>query len=1005
MRKALAIATFVVAGASAIGAGAVLSFNGSDTLGDFTAELITGQNIAGTQPVTGAPFCHLLNNNVYTAPDGAVDPYSAALNGNLVYLGGGSGTGENNMTKATPSQGLAPMSKFLTNTSCVGNLAYNGNATDAAATQAGGLVVALDGLSILGSTLTVGTGACNGDASDTACSGEPAFGLASNTSFTYPTAGGGTATYTFTAWQDVLKLLYFGIVNASSGLSNSCASPARIALANHWGEVFENASCNAPGGAFGAVNMSPCAQLQHIFRRDDASGTSDIFSSLLGASGPNTTANVVNAEIGVLTVTGGSVTQQYGMGTDSFCNDFQNQSAQFKQWWPGSNPPNLLLGVAFTAFSGGNGTIGSQQPGQNVGVVPNDDQDYDPIRRPCQGGGGSVGNSGTPNPTEQVCGRATFDLMNTTVIPTADGGVTYNCGANDAGVCPGNELCYAPANTGAATASQGAFPSGQCWGGKDLAASQVQVGSNPSCANGGGNGSCPFGEPCLLDDGGAAPTGSDAGSCWGKTTVAQGSLGLLLPMVDSTIEALPSAVTPALNIQYAVTTTPNPTPGQVNKCVSFDVVRAPLIYRYSGTGVPTRTPGLCPNGDIPSGPSCTVPVDGDDDPNCLSITGTSPPLGQCSLGSGPGTANGGGQGTVDAQGCSGYGPDPGKIDIRVYNLYVYRNTGTCTGHNATTGACNAWSGNWVFAVDDSSVAPGATTSRPLFGGGYFKIHTSQDMMVPNAGSYAQGSFSSPLCAQGANTATQIGCPSICTQADMTDQIGCLVAASPCSLGYAGRHAESVSNGINVGGRTGATSGTSALATGMRVLGVPDQVTCIQNFAAAGAGASYYPISRKLYLNSTLGFQNTTTAEQALAQCENTTALINQAVTQNNFVALPTALPDGGATITGGNPFCEDFNEQMLCTQAKGYPYAGNTVTPNVNGCAGFSSFLGNGQQTTCGNGQVEEFEDCDFGTAGFASDGGINYLGDGGATNGVKVLSNGTAIPPNQGCSTICRHQ
>jgi hypothetical protein len=498
MRKTLAIATFVVAGSGAVGVGAALSFSGSDTLDDFTVDMVRNQT----------PFCSFLNGSMYVAPDGAVDPFNGI---DLVYLGGGSGTGENNM--AAGKQGLAPMSMFLTAASCVGNLTYNGNATNAAAAQAGGLVVALDGLSILGSNLTVGTGACNGDTS-TDCNGEPTFGLASNTSFTYTAANGSTATYTFTAWQDVLKLLYFGIVNASSGLSSSCASPARIALANNWGKIFENASCAAPGGVNGAVTLSPCVQLQHIFRLDDASGTSAVFSSLLGASSPNTTSNVVNGEIGVLTVDGGAVAQQYGMGSDSFCNDYQSLPTQFRQWWPGSNPPNGLLGVAFTSFSGGNGVIGSQVGGQNVGVVPNDDQDYDPIRRPCQGGGAAVGNSGTPNPTEQVCGRATFDLTNTTVIPLADGGVTYNCGANDAGVCPGNELCYAPANTGAATASQGGFPSGQCWGSKDLAASQVQVGTAASCANGGGTGSCPFGEPCLLDDGGAP---GDAGaSCWSK---------------------------------------------------------------------------------------------------------------------------------------------------------------------------------------------------------------------------------------------------------------------------------------------------------------------------------------------------------------------------------------------------------------------------------------------------------------------------------------------------------
>jgi hypothetical protein len=211
------MATFVVAGAGAIGAGAALNFNGSDTLGDFTAELITNHNIANTAVITGAPFCQFVNDGgTVFSNDAGSDPFVQAHNGSLVYLGGGSGTGENNM--AAGKQGLAPMSKFLTSASCVGTLTVEGTTTTdgGAATLAHGLVVALDGLSIVGANVTAGQGACNGDASDLACLGEKAFGLAADTSISYPLPGGGTGTYTFLVWQDVLKALYFGTLNATA---------------------------------------------------------------------------------------------------------------------------------------------------------------------------------------------------------------------------------------------------------------------------------------------------------------------------------------------------------------------------------------------------------------------------------------------------------------------------------------------------------------------------------------------------------------------------------------------------------------------------------------------------------------------------------------------------------------------------------------------------------------------------------------------------------------------
>lgn len=1003
MRKALAIATFGVAGAGAIGVGAALSFNGSDTLGDFTAELITTQNIAQTQTITGAPFCQFLDGGTFVAADGAVNPYSAALGGSLVYLGGGSGTGENQM--AAGAQGIAPMSKFLTKSSCAGvkNGVVEPGVTDAsvpdATPLASGIIVAVDGLSIVSASVTGGTTACNGNPADTACTGEKDAGLGFNTTISYTNPDGTAGTYTFLVWQDVLKALYFGTLNPTAPAAVSalgCANPIRVALANNWGKVFENPGCQGSGNALG---IPACTQIQHLFRRDDASGTSDIFSSLLGASGPNTTGNIVISSpvaIGVLTVDGGNTPSQYGMGTDSFCNDFQNQKGAYKAAViPGLNPPNLLTGTALPNAPA--------DAGYNVGLVPNDHQDYDPIRRPCQGNGKSLGSATIPNPAEQVCDRGTFDIANTTVIPI-DGGVTYNCGANDAGVCPGNEICYTPGSTGTPNQSQNGEPSGQCWGSVDLAATQLPAGGGASCGAGGSTGSCPFTEKCLLTDGGVPGSGVP-GFCWSKAN--QGSLGLLLPVPDSTIlETQPDPNFPGINLEYQVTESPNPNPGQINPCgASIVAVKPPFVVKYSATGIASRTNGLCPNGDLsaPAGGFCFVPGDANNSPNCLTLPG-SPAISQVQCvvnGPNPGP-NGGGQGSPDGTSCTGYGPDPGNIDPRVFNLYAYRMTS---------------SGNFVFANDDSR--------RPLFGGAYFRIHTSQDMMIPNTASFLGAGTNPNSCLQGPGSSASVACPIVCAQADMTDQIGCLVQASPCSLGYAGRHSEQFP--ISVGGTTGPTSGTQMAAIGLRSLGIPDQPVCIQSFVGAGTigctggpscapGSPYYPIARKLYFNSLPGYANASVPEQALAQCENTSNLVNQTVLQNFFLPLPNFLADGGLApngnasgnangtlaLAGAQPFCEEFNENMLCAQ---FPFTPGMTIPTT-GCQGtFAAGLGGNVATVCGNGVVDVYEDCDFGTLGVDSSGNVIIPTDGGLVNGQTKLGDGGVIFPGLGCSTICRTQ
>src|SRR5579859_41891 len=304
MKKSLMVATFLVVGGSAVGvsAGNPASFKGSDTLFDFTTAMLS--NCPGTQ--AGTPP--------------------------LAYAGTGSGNGQSAMAANPPTQQIAPMSRFLNNGAC--------SMTGAATTlpHSDGLVVALDGLSIVGSKSTFTHSVCNGSA-NLAC--DPNF--ETNTGAVYdqsitlnnfpgavcsPACGAGqicgkgnvcvSNTYTFTGgWRDVLRILLAGFdhnnnsTGAAGWAARDCLSDVRIALANSYGNFFEN-KCAAQSGE---TATTTCTFMRHIFRRDDFSGTTDTVVSLLNLpaiTNPNTTVTVFPG--GVST----SLLQR--TGSNPFCN-------------------------------------------------------------------------------------------------------------------------------------------------------------------------------------------------------------------------------------------------------------------------------------------------------------------------------------------------------------------------------------------------------------------------------------------------------------------------------------------------------------------------------------------------------------------------------------------------------------------------------------------------------------------------------------------------------------
>jgi hypothetical protein len=178
-----------------------------------------------------------------------------------------------------------------------------------------------------------------------------------------------------------------------------------------------------------------------------------------------------------------------------------------------------------------------------------------------------------------------------------------------------------------------------------------------------------------------------------------------------------------------------------------------------------------------------------------------------------------------------------------------------------------------------------------------------------------------------NLLSQATTTSNCRNDDDTSQIGCLVKASPCSIGYAGREAADI----------GATPSNLAL----RLAGIQATVPNIENLATGGTPV--YPMARKLWFNSfqpvpapgteLVGFEtpNLSADEQTLSTCmglpphcavdadcvapagappcnvatgrcaTGNSGIVNTAITNHNFVAVPASVPR--LVLNGSNQGC------------------------------------------------------------------------------------------------------
>jgi hypothetical protein len=228
MKKTTATATFfLMLSAGAAGAGAT-NLNGSDTMKVLTLNMLNG-----------------ISGGVLSACPGT---------STLTYVGGGSGTGETNLSAG--SQQVAPMSRAL-KTGSTGPTCTGAGTSPANSEQ---LAVALDGISIVAA-----------DVQGAGCGG-----AAVNTTIAAPSGN-----YTFTDWKDALKVLFAGVYHAGSagascgaaGTTACCSHDIRATLANSYGNLFQTK---------GSCTSQTCTQIRHAYRRDDLSGTTDTFLSVLG---------------------------------------------------------------------------------------------------------------------------------------------------------------------------------------------------------------------------------------------------------------------------------------------------------------------------------------------------------------------------------------------------------------------------------------------------------------------------------------------------------------------------------------------------------------------------------------------------------------------------------------------------------------------------------------------------------------------------------------------------
>jgi len=253
------------------------------------------------------------------------------------------------------------------------------------------MVIALDGVAVVTNTSTVGAEGID-----------------------YPGAAGDTANQ----WRTVLRQIYVGMDPAvgNNVFARDCNSDARKAIVNNWDNVFHGTvtSCTdshpsvpgAGGAGYDQANSIVEPGVRHAFRRDDESGTTDVFLGQLGLSGINFAQGAPTGS------TPAQIAVYRGLAGSPFCNNKRPDD----DWQPVTLAANAGLGYnasqipemsnvgPLPAAAGTGLGFTTQAPGstnpKNLSPYLNEYTDQDPIRRKCVGRGN---NAAANLPTEQVC--------------------------------------------------------------------------------------------------------------------------------------------------------------------------------------------------------------------------------------------------------------------------------------------------------------------------------------------------------------------------------------------------------------------------------------------------------------------------------------------------------------------------------------------------------------------------------------------------------------------------
>lgn len=178
---------------------------------------------------------------------------------NLNYVDGGSGNGQTALFNG--SQTVAPMSRAF-------------NATNATCDATGeGMFFALDAISIVADSEQ--TEQCGGGHAHRTGSVFSADGTVNVVNSGPTVAPVGSFSDLGANWATKLRTLFAG---DGTGSAASCSATDRVNLANNYKSLFAD-NCTA-----GTGQQNTCTQIKHVYRRGDASGTTDLFKTLVGAA-------------------------------------------------------------------------------------------------------------------------------------------------------------------------------------------------------------------------------------------------------------------------------------------------------------------------------------------------------------------------------------------------------------------------------------------------------------------------------------------------------------------------------------------------------------------------------------------------------------------------------------------------------------------------------------------------------------------------------------------------